>query len=298
MRRGFRLVLVLSCILVITFLYQQLDFSSSPKNSRTYLDSRVINDLRGCLGRLNPEERLDFFVTSLVTCLQMLPKLRFFKSQKNRFNEAKVFFPLNRYFNQSSCTWLTIGIGGSTSIEKEFKKKYPKCKIYGIEASEDQFADFDKIGKVIPYGVGVEAGNFVVTLRDHELTGQDPSYEKNITLHPFSEILDEYVGQRLVHFVTIDLEGFEYSILEELMTNGGKLSRQGIVFCQIDAELHYFNEEHAAALRRLMKTVSKYDSDYIPVDHSWYMGIHHKITFVNFGNRECRRAFDIRKLFD
>ena len=145
----------------------------------------------------------------------------------------------------------------------------------------------------------MERGSFVISLRTNQKPkGEYPYYDKNVTIYPLSELLDKYLGQRLVHFITIDLEGFEYSILEELFDNNGKLSKQGIVFCQIDAELHQLRDEHGPAIKRLIEKVSHPESDYLPVNHRWYMKIHHKITFINFGNRECRRAFDYQKLFD
>lgn len=35
---------------------------------------------------------------------------------------------------------------------------YNKCKVYGVEPSEDQVMDFANFGTVIPYAVGVEKG--------------------------------------------------------------------------------------------------------------------------------------------
>ena len=51
-----------------------------------------------------------------------------------------------------------------------------------------------------------------------------------------AEILDKFVGSRIVHYMTIDIEGFEYPILEGLM-RGKLLAEQGIVFCQVSAVL-------------------------------------------------------------
>ena len=71
-----------------------------------------------------------------------------------RYDEDKVFVPMNSNYDKNSCNWLTVGIGGDTNVEKEFKEKYPRCKIYGVEASPDQYLNFNDYGVVIPYGVG------------------------------------------------------------------------------------------------------------------------------------------------
>ena len=54
-----------------------------------------------------------------------------------------------------------------------------------------------------------------------------------------AEILDKYVGTRLVHYMTIDIEGFEYGILEELL-RGKILAEQGIAFCQVRIQICLF----------------------------------------------------------
>ena len=141
-------------------------------------------------------------------------------------------------------------------------------------------------------------GEFILPLKITRSPNERDLYpERNVTVHALPEVLDKYINQRLVHFATIDLGGFEYTILEELFDNLGNLSRQGVVFCQIEAELHQLKEEHPSALKRLVERVVKQESDYLPINHSPYMKIHHKVTFINFGNRECRRAFDLQRLF-
>ena len=69
-----------------------------------------------------------------------------------RYEEKKYFFPLAD--PSASCNWLTIGVGGDSQVEKEFKQKYPQCNVFGIEPSDDQKSDFEKYGTIIPHAVG------------------------------------------------------------------------------------------------------------------------------------------------
>jgi hypothetical protein len=72
-----------------------------------------------------------------------------------RFGEVKYFLPMREHVtNENNCTWLTIGIGGDDQVEKEFKRKYPHCQVYGVEPSDDQYAQFEKYGRVLPIAVG------------------------------------------------------------------------------------------------------------------------------------------------
>lgn len=70
----------------------------------------------------------------------------------NVHNEKKVFLQLTDDYIQAECKWLTLGIGGSTAAEENFHLKYPKCRIYGVDPTNQ--GNFSKIGNVLPFGVG------------------------------------------------------------------------------------------------------------------------------------------------
>ncbi|KAE9549372.1 hypothetical protein FO519_007416 [Halicephalobus sp. NKZ332] len=206
-----------------------------------------------------------------------------------RFNEIKVFVPMKSEYDQANCHWLTVGIGGDTLVEKEFKTKYPECKIYGVEASPDQYLNFADYGTIIPFGVAVENGSFPLTLREGE-----KYITKNITVLSMASLLDEFIGTRKIHYMTIDIEGFEYSILEQL-PNGRTLAEQGIVFCQIDAELHDFKNDKEK-IKKFLHQFDMENSDYVPIYSSPFL-THQKVTFVNFRDEECLEAFDLSRLY-
>jgi hypothetical protein len=95
----------------------------------------------------------------------------FIQLHMGRYGEIKYFLPMvetSRWCikcecltklnicRNATCNWLTIGIGGDSQVEKEFKSIYPHCNLFGIEpGAEDQYADFPKYGTVLPIAVGM-----------------------------------------------------------------------------------------------------------------------------------------------
>uniref|UniRef100_A0A914E1V9 Methyltransferase FkbM domain-containing protein n=1 Tax=Acrobeloides nanus TaxID=290746 RepID=A0A914E1V9_9BILA len=209
-----------------------------------------------------------------------------------RYDEKKKFLPLAKNFSQEECKWLTIGIGGDTLVEKQFKQKYPKCQLYGVEPSPSQFIDFDKYGTVIPYGVGIEASTIPLIIRD-----DTNSYvTKNVSVIPLEKLLDRFLHTRTVHYMTIDIEGFEYSILNELLP-GKAFAKQNVTFCQIDAELHsdIINDKNVVVnLQQFLKKFTDYPSPYLPIFTTPFLA-HEKVTFINVESEECEKAFNFKK---
>lgn len=118
--------------------------------------------------------------------------------------------------------------------------------------------------------------------------------EKNITVLPFLRLLDDYVGQRLVHYVTIDIEGFEYPLLDQIIP-GKKLAVQGIAFCQIDVELHPVRTDGNKSIKEFLQQFMVPGSNYLPIYHAQSLYNHHKVTFINIDRMECQKMFDITR---
>uniref|UniRef100_A0A914XJU9 Methyltransferase FkbM domain-containing protein n=1 Tax=Plectus sambesii TaxID=2011161 RepID=A0A914XJU9_9BILA len=216
-----------------------------------------------------------------------------------RFGESKFFLPMAEEFrsgNSTACYWLTIGIGGDTEVEKEMISVYPQCKIFGIEPSPEQAADFEKYGTVIPLAVGIKPGNLMMRLRQN--TGMRYK-NKQVPVTPMHQVLDEYIGSRLVHFATLDIEGFEYKILDSLK-HGKPIESTGVRFCQIDVELHSdgyqlqnmgpdFKFPHY--WRKLLA-----NSSYIPIKAGKFL-THRKVTLINVDDPVCLRLFKFEQYF-
>lgn len=73
----------------------------------------------------------------------------------------------------------------------------------------------------------MKSGSFNLTIR------KNTSYKhEKVKVLALSDLLDKFVKTRFIQYMTIDIEGFEFGILEELLT-GKELHKQGIVFCQV-----------------------------------------------------------------
>uniref|UniRef100_A0A914Z6S1 Methyltransferase FkbM domain-containing protein n=1 Tax=Panagrolaimus superbus TaxID=310955 RepID=A0A914Z6S1_9BILA len=110
-------------------------------------------------------------------------------------------------------------------------------------------------------------------------------------------ILDEFVGSRLVHYLSIDIESYEMIVMPELI-GAGKFANENITFCQIDAELHnpkqggqHPDAEKINRVQWILDFISE-SSQYLPIFTVFYQPTH-KVTFVNFANPECEKAFKI-----
>lgn len=122
----------------------------------------------------------------------------------------------------------------------------------------------------------------------------------NVRLAPLVEVVDKFIKSRLIHFVTIDIEGFEYAILNALI-EGNAFQRAGVRFCQIDVELHSLPNQ----LQAMGAKFQFYDfwrrflsnSYYAPVKTTTTIFLHHKVTLINTNDHECRRVFDFDRYF-
>lgn len=115
------------------------------------------------------------------------------------------------------------------------------------------------------------------------------------------ELMDKEIGSRLIHYLSIDTEGYEYIILNSLVGNG-TFAKSGIEFCQIDAELHNPSYKYTHVdVKKLNSTEFQLNflqesSPYLPVFRLPY-GVQQKITFINVANPECEKAFNFSKYF-
>uniref|UniRef100_A0A1I7XX51 Methyltransf_21 domain-containing protein n=1 Tax=Steinernema glaseri TaxID=37863 RepID=A0A1I7XX51_9BILA len=244
--------------------------------------------LRACLvlelhySRLVPSSK--FNTDKLNKCIRNYLRLSdgsFERFHMGRFGEIKYFLPLSRNFTESDCRWLTIGIGGDDNVEKEFKEKYSECLLYGIEPNKKDHAGFSKYGTVIPHAVGTSNINGYI-------------YETAmLKIEPLSKLLDTYAKSRFIHYASLDIEGFEYTLLRS-MQKGGTIHRENVVICQMDVELH---SHHGGSLVSSNFDLSDFlkefflRSPYTPVLFSHFLS-HVKMTAIRTDVPECREAFD------
>jgi hypothetical protein len=72
----------------------------------------------------------------------------------SEYGGNKYFLHMQSVNPTDSCTFVTIGIGSSTTVERRFLQFYPHCQLFGIEATPNKYGDYAKIGKIIPFAIG------------------------------------------------------------------------------------------------------------------------------------------------
>uniref|UniRef100_A0A914VKT7 Methyltransferase FkbM domain-containing protein n=1 Tax=Plectus sambesii TaxID=2011161 RepID=A0A914VKT7_9BILA len=256
--------------------------------------------LKDCLLAVKTDDLYKNLHIVTESCIEKHTKVKesdFFQLHMGRLGEIKYFLPVPDAFKNDDlvpCYWLTIGVGGDTQVEKEMKAAYPKCKIFGVEPSPDQYLDFEKYGTIIPLAIGIKPGNLSMRLR------KGNSYKNvNVPITPMFQLLDDNVGSRLIHFATLDIEGFEYPIIDALKY-GKPIESTGVRFCQIDIELHAENHQlqhmgddfdFANYWRSFLA-----NSAYLPLKSVKFLS-HRKVTLVNVEDFVCRRLFQFDKYF-
>jgi len=228
----------------------------------------------------------------------------FFSLRMGRHNEIKYFLKMfindnnnsSDHDDNNNCKWLTIGIGGDVQVEREFIKLYPRCRLYGIEPSRDQSQDFLSYGTVIQHAVGAQRGRLTMRLREN-----GGYVNREVAIEPLHETLDRHLHSRLVHFATLDIEGGEYGILQQLKYDA-IFERNGVVFCQLDVELHFGHAVTSHVLSRDFNFSAFYldlllNSPYVPVKAVDFYA-HRKLTLIHEKHEECERIFQWRRFFD
>ena len=156
---------IVGAVLVVFILWFLVHPQSTTPDiyiSNSDLQPGVIQRFRECVETGYDKSSTDTeYFKYFEDCLQDLPRTQVDAFNMGRFGEKKIFLPMRSGYDQSNCVWVTVGIGGDDLVEKMFKERYPGCKLFGVEASPDQYAGFEKYGTVIPHGVGKFLGDFI-----------------------------------------------------------------------------------------------------------------------------------------
>ena len=118
---------------------------SKDSNEGIRIRTNVIPTFRKCVKKgLHPLFTNAVYFNNFEHCTQLLPLTKFDYFNTGRYGEQKAFIPIKPQFNQEKCVWITMGIKGNRQVEKEFKLKYPGCRLFGIEPRLDQYTKFRK----------------------------------------------------------------------------------------------------------------------------------------------------------
>ncbi len=106
------------------------------------------------------------------------------------------------------------------------------------------------------------------------------------------------MGSRVLEFATLDIEGFEYDMLNGLLESTGVLSKAGVIFCQLDVEFHTPSwKAKDFDFGRFFKGFLE-QTNYVPVFAERFLKLHHKMILIYAGeDSSCHESFDLKKMF-
>jgi hypothetical protein len=137
--------------------------------------------------------------------------------------------------------------------------------------------------------------------------------DKLIEIHPMYSVLDKYIGSRLIQFSTLDIEGFEYSIMQAF-EYAQPIYDSNVQFCQvcnnfcckqlfviqIDIELHAksVSKNKIGNSDRFAQFWYQFlsNSPYLPIIATNFLE-HRKVTLINAESNECEKTFQFTKYF-
>uniref|UniRef100_A0A915CLZ9 Methyltransferase FkbM domain-containing protein n=1 Tax=Ditylenchus dipsaci TaxID=166011 RepID=A0A915CLZ9_9BILA len=121
----------------------------------------------------------------------------------------------------------------------------------------------------------------------------------------WTQILNKIeIGNKLVHYLAIDIEGNEYPLLNELH-DFGQYQGNGIFICQLDVEFHTENLnivfDKDFGLGKFLVNFFHKATSFLPVYAAPYsIRAPHaiKMTIINVKSVECEKAFRFSKYFE
>uniref|UniRef100_A0A914PGG7 BTB domain-containing protein n=1 Tax=Panagrolaimus davidi TaxID=227884 RepID=A0A914PGG7_9BILA len=181
-------------------------------------------------GKIYVNESETFF-KEFKACLKKHISIKEKKMDKFKGNNGtkEMFLPLIEKEDEE-CKWLTIGIDSSIKVESQFKEKYEKCKIFGADPYPPK--NFTSIGKLFSFGIDLD-NTFNTAIVP--INGSD--VPKEVQVYSLPNLLINYIHSKTIYYLKMDIEGYEYKILESLVGNE-RYAHSGLVFCQISVNLH------------------------------------------------------------
>ncbi|KAI6220868.1 hypothetical protein M3Y99_01582900 [Aphelenchoides fujianensis] len=120
----------------------------------------------------------------------------------------------------SACNHITMGVGGSWDGEKALRRKYPQCKMMGVDPTEElsrAVVESDPNSRFIHAAVSDVGGQQQALIKDVKTGGEGTFMNRKTFPHrSFAELLMNENEGRTVDFMTIDIEGAEFTLFRVL----------------------------------------------------------------------------------
>ncbi|KAI6212689.1 hypothetical protein M3Y94_00057400 [Aphelenchoides besseyi] len=196
-------------------------------------------------------------------------------------DEAKYY--MNFLDPNASCNYVTLGIGMDWTVEQKMQRKYPQCQFLGVDPIEANRA----IVEAEPNSRFVLAAvsNTVENKTASVLTGKYVNRE--ITHRSFVELLATENKGKLIDFMTIDIEGPEFTLLKEMHNKRAELP----IICSFNVEIHYKIKGQNFEWEKIYDTLAKIFEESHFILLKPFVGTWGREFFINVGDRECVQKF-------
>ncbi|CAD6190604.1 unnamed protein product [Caenorhabditis auriculariae] len=198
-------------------------------------------------------------------------------------NKDEFKFHLFNQTDKNPSYVVTLGVGWDVKAEELLKGLLPNGSLFfgadPIYAKNDEL--FSKIGQFYPIAVGNETKVSQAYVMPPEKKGW---YVFQTMVHiDIITFLKKLVAQNFVDQLLMDNEGPEYDIIPMMGVNR-EFDDNGLVVCQINAEIHSGHPNHMERLQTMFQQVLK-DRRYA-VLYVVSTG-HHRTFLLNMDNKRC-----------
>ncbi|KAI6174833.1 Methyltransf-21 domain-containing protein [Aphelenchoides bicaudatus] len=190
---------------------------------------------------------------------------------------------------KAPCNHITLGVGGSWDGEKALRRKYPQCRMLGVDPVEGlsrSVVESDPNSRFILAAVSDKDEN-----QDAWIKNKDSQYTGNqkIKHRALTELLMNENQGRVVDFMTMDVEGAEFPLLKVLHKQRLELP----VICQFNVEVHYMASKYGVTWEEVDRTLNEMfeEAHYVLLNVDERTFLYKRLFFFNIGDDECISKF-------
>ncbi|KAI6234863.1 hypothetical protein M3Y99_00749700 [Aphelenchoides fujianensis] len=187
------------------------------------------------------------------------------------------------------CNHITFGVGGSWDGEKSLRRKYPQCKMMGVEPIEPlsrSVVESDPNSRFVHAAISDVPSSKTALVRDKSGTiiGKTEFKVRN-----FAELLMNENEGRTVDFMTIDVEGAEFPIMRMLHEKRAELP----VICQWNVEVHYKEQNYGVTWAEFDQNLNQMldEAYWVLLNVDERTRKYRRLFFFNVGAEECVTKF-------
>ncbi|EFO84853.1 hypothetical protein CRE_03891 [Caenorhabditis remanei] len=278
-------------VYAVYFLIQTLPSSNDTKNLKkpSSLKKKILEKWTECA-----RKQLDKVHTAEEFWLQFVPLISYcdytekieklgLVGLKNDDEIKYALMPTRSPTDNSTLSFVTLGIGKDITAEKAFRNESTErgyhVKFFGADPiTEENEQLYSQIGEYFPFAIGgkTEIGSASVF--------KNGTYQPEEVSHvELLQFLKNDLKIREIDHLWLDAEGAEF-VLFDYFYNDGPLERNGIVFCQMNLEVHIGDINRKIEFMKFAKRLTS-EKRFV-VLKSVHIS-HIRMFLFNFGNPSC-----------